>query len=60
MKELSALLPTEVVSGPRATFANVLRALPAHPYVHFACHGVSDPDDPSHARLLVHDHQEHP
>ena len=60
VKELSALLPTEVVSGPRATFANVLRALPAHPYVHFACHGVSDPDDPSHARLLVHDHQEHP
>ncbi|MFJ6572548.1 CHAT domain-containing protein [Streptomyces sp. NPDC091292] len=60
VKELSALLPTEVVSGPRATFAEVLRALPDYPYVHFACHGVSDPDAPSHARLLVHDHQEHP
>ncbi|MCZ4120310.1 CHAT domain-containing protein [Streptomyces sp. H39-S7] len=60
VRELSALLPTEVVAGPRATFANVLRALPAHPYVHFACHGVSDPGDPSQARLLVHDHQEHP
>ncbi|NYE44501.1 tetratricopeptide (TPR) repeat protein [Streptomyces fulvorobeus] len=60
VRDLSALLPTEVVSGPRATFANVLRALPSHPYVHFACHGVSDPDDPSHARLLVHDHLEHP
>lgn len=60
VRELSALLPAEVVAGPRATFANVLRALPAYPYVHFACHGVSDPDDPSHARLLVHDHLEHP
>jgi len=60
VKELSALLPTEVVSGPQATFANVLRALPTCPYVHFACHGVSDPDAPSHARLLVHDHQKHP
>ncbi|MGQ4459256.1 hypothetical protein [[Kitasatospora] papulosa] len=38
VRELSALLSTEVVSGPQATFANVLRALPAHPYVHFAPH----------------------
>ncbi|MFE2938337.1 CHAT domain-containing protein [Streptomyces sp. NPDC059255] len=60
VKELRALLPTEVVSGPRATLAHVLRALPRYPYVHFACHGVSDPDSPSHARLLVHDHQRHP
>lgn len=60
VRDLSALLPTEVVSGPRATFAHVLRALPTYPYVHFACHGVSDPENPSHARLLVHDHQEHP
>ncbi|MFI8347991.1 CHAT domain-containing protein [Streptomyces sp. NPDC085596] len=60
VRELSALLPTEVVAGPRATFAGVMAALPAHPYVHFACHGVSEPDDPSRARLLVHDHREHP
>ncbi|MGC4999988.1 CHAT domain-containing protein [Streptomyces sp. DT195] len=60
VRELSALLPTEVVAGPQATFAGVMAALPAHPYVHFACHGVSEPDDPSRARLLVHDHQEHP
>ncbi|MGW3115321.1 CHAT domain-containing protein [Streptomyces sp. NPDC001091] len=60
VRELSALLPTEVVAGPQATFAGVLAALPAHPYVHFACHGVSEPDDPSSARLLVHDHREHP
>jgi CHAT domain-containing protein len=38
----------------------VVRALPEHPYAHFACHGVSDPDDPSNARLLVHDHQRAP
>ncbi|MEU6383742.1 CHAT domain-containing protein [Streptomyces bauhiniae] len=60
VRELSALLPAEVIAGPRATFAGVLAALPAHPYVHFACHGVSEPDDPSGARLLVHDHREHP
>ncbi|BDH06150.1 CHAT domain-containing tetratricopeptide repeat protein [Streptomyces seoulensis] len=60
VRELSALLPTEVVAGPQATFAGVMAALPAHPYVHFACHGVSEPDDPSRARLLVHDHQEQP
>jgi tetratricopeptide (TPR) repeat protein len=60
VRELEALLPAEVVAGPGATFAAVMRALPAHPYVHFACHGVSDPDDPSSARLLVHDHREHP
>ncbi|GHE96415.1 CHAT domain-containing protein [Streptomyces griseoluteus] len=60
VRELSALLPTEVIAGPRATFAGVMAALPAHPYVHFACHGVSEPDDPSGARLLVHDHQENP
>ncbi|MFE4800673.1 CHAT domain-containing protein [Streptomyces sp. NPDC056708] len=60
VRELSALLPTTVIAGPQATFARVMAVLPAHPYVHFACHGVSEPDDPSHARLLVHDHQEHP
>ncbi|MEU6818231.1 CHAT domain-containing protein [Streptomyces sp. NPDC046860] len=60
VRELSALLPTEVLAGPRATFAGVMAALPAHPYAHFACHGVSDPDDPSRARLLVHDHRDRP
>ncbi|WP_018546560.1 CHAT domain-containing tetratricopeptide repeat protein [Streptomyces sp. LaPpAH-108] len=61
VRELRALFPVPgVLAGPRATRGNVLGVLPAHPYVHFACHGVSDPENPSRARLLVHDHQEHP
>ncbi|MGV9341265.1 CHAT domain-containing protein [Streptomyces sp. NPDC003688] len=61
MRELRALLPVPgVLTGPRATRGNVLGVLSAHPYVHFACHGVSDPENPSRARLLVHDHREHP
>ncbi|MEW2131555.1 CHAT domain-containing protein [Streptomyces sp. NPDC005435] len=61
VRELRALFPVPgVLAGPRATRDNVLGVLSAHPYVHFACHGVSDPDNPSRARLLVHDHQEHP
>ncbi|WP_225101818.1 CHAT domain-containing protein [Streptomyces sp. CoH27] len=58
--ELAKLLPCDLVTGPDATLARVVRALPEHPYAHFACHGVSDPDDPSNARLLVHDHQRAP
>ncbi|MGW4446763.1 CHAT domain-containing protein [Streptomyces sp. NPDC004682] len=61
VRELRALFPTPgVLAGPRATRDNVLNVLPAHPYVHFACHGVSDPENPSRARLLVHDHLEQP
>ncbi|MFF9316125.1 CHAT domain-containing protein [Streptomyces sp. NPDC014748] len=58
--ELAKLLPFDLLTGAEATLARVLAALPAHPYAHFACHGVSDPDDPSRARLLVHDHQQAP
>ncbi|MES4889533.1 CHAT domain-containing protein [Streptomyces sp. NPDC096012] len=58
--ELAKLLPFELITGSDATLARVVRALPEHPYAHFACHGVSDPDDPSNARLLVHDHQREP
>lgn len=57
---LRGLLPTEVLHGEQATFARVMDALPRHPCVHFACHGVSEPADPSNGRLLVHDHDTRP
>ncbi|GGU85823.1 CHAT domain-containing protein [Streptomyces filipinensis] len=58
--ELAKLLPFDLITGADATLERVVRALPEHPYAHFACHGVSDPDDPSNARLLVHDHRREP
>ncbi|MFC8143165.1 CHAT domain-containing protein [Streptomyces paradoxus] len=57
---LRGLLPTEVLSEERATFEQVMDALPRHPCVHFACHGVSEPADPSNGRLLVYDHATRP
>ncbi|MET7322618.1 CHAT domain-containing protein [Streptomyces sp. NPDC005549] len=57
---LRGLLPTEVLSEEQATFEQVMDALPRHPCVHFACHGVSEPADPSNGRLLVHDHATRP
>ncbi|MGF1428256.1 CHAT domain-containing protein [Kitasatospora sp. LaBMicrA B282] len=60
VRELRRLLPTDVLSGAEATLGGVLRVLPGYSYVHFACHGVGDPDDPSNARLLVHDHRDRP
>ncbi|GGY05735.1 CHAT domain-containing protein [Streptomyces hiroshimensis] len=44
------------VAPPAPTAAEVLDLLPHHAVAHFACHGVSDPADPSHSRLLLRDH----
>ncbi|MGC0334130.1 tetratricopeptide (TPR) repeat protein [Streptomyces sp. SAI-170] len=45
---------------PEPTTGKVLELLPRHAVAHFACHGVSDPADPSHSRLLLHDHATRP
>ncbi|NGO12115.1 CHAT domain-containing protein [Streptomyces sp. HC44] len=57
---LRKLLPAKVLSGPEATYEAVRTALPHHSYVHFACHGVSVPGEPSTSRLLLHDHERQP
>jgi tetratricopeptide (TPR) repeat protein len=48
------------LTGPQATYDTVLKALPTGRWAHFACHGASDPSDPSASRLLLTDHQQRP
>ncbi|WP_069736762.1 CHAT domain-containing protein [Streptomyces sp. EN27] len=44
-----------LLAGPEATVAAVGRALEAHPWVHFSCHGVNEPLDPSRSGLVLYD-----
>ncbi|XXZ52148.1 CHAT domain-containing protein [Streptomyces cavourensis] len=44
-----------LLGGPDATVAAVGRALEDHPWVHFSCHGVSEPLNPSRSGLILHD-----
>ncbi|MFE5710702.1 CHAT domain-containing protein [Streptomyces sp. NPDC056501] len=56
---LRARLPRAEVlgdGGSRPSRSEVLSSLPGHSIVHFACHALSDPADPSLSRLLLHDH----
>ncbi|MER7666655.1 CHAT domain-containing protein [Streptomyces sp. NPDC096193] len=58
---LAALIPgATVLVGADATRDAVLDALPASGWVHFACHGYSDPDNPSDSHLALHDHDRAP
>ncbi|WP_239341578.1 CHAT domain-containing protein, partial [Frankia sp. CiP3] len=61
-KGLAERLPGQVrvFTGPEATHEAVLAALPGARWVHFACHGMADPADPSASHLLLHDHQTRP
>ncbi|MGW3340362.1 CHAT domain-containing protein [Streptomyces sp. NPDC001009] len=59
---LSALFGerADVLSGPDVTFSEVVALLRRAPWVHFACHGISDVVEPSASRLLLPDHLTRP
>ncbi|WP_370972639.1 CHAT domain-containing protein [Amycolatopsis sp. cg9] len=51
---------TTRLTGAEADRERVLQELPAHSWVHFACHAISELEDPSASHLVVHDAAEHP
>ncbi|MEU6814603.1 CHAT domain-containing protein [Streptomyces sp. NPDC046860] len=50
----------DTVCGPEVTFAGVVDLLRHASWVHFACHGISDPAGASAGRLLLPDHRTRP
>ncbi|MFE3188017.1 CHAT domain-containing protein [Nocardia sp. NPDC059240] len=56
-----ALVETDGADGDSLpTKAAVTKLLQTCSLVHLACHGISDPVDPSNSRLLLHDHDTDP
>jgi tetratricopeptide (TPR) repeat protein len=49
-----------LLQGREATHEAIRARLPHYPCAHFACHGSSDPADPSASHLLLHDHEMRP
>ena len=55
-EDLSQRFPSHtLLSGPGATRAAVMAAMPHHPWAHFSCHGTQNTLDPSAGRLILHD-----
>ncbi|MER5278382.1 CHAT domain-containing protein [Streptomyces sp. NPDC002809] len=53
---LAELFPARrLLAGPDATVEAVGRALEAHPWVHFSCHGISELLNPSQSGLALYD-----
>ncbi|MGW6202476.1 CHAT domain-containing protein [Streptomyces sp. NPDC055089] len=53
---LTELFPAaRLMAGPDATVEAVGGVLDAHPWVHFSCHGVSEPLNPSQSGLVLYD-----
>jgi hypothetical protein len=57
---VAAAGPARTLIAGEATRDAVVAALRDHESVHFACHAVSDAEQPSRSSLLVHDHRERP
>lgn len=55
-----AAVPDSTPADQMATKPAVLAQLPGCSIVHFACHGYTDPSDPSASRLLLQDHVDDP
>lgn len=55
-RDLAAMFSqSTTLTGPEATHTAVTTAMGAHPWAHFACHGVQELLAPSSGRLVLHD-----
>jgi CHAT domain-containing protein len=62
VKEIEALIANDISKTVmlQPTKREVLKCLPKCQIAHFACHGESDPNDPSQSRLLLEDWKKDP